>query len=151
MPISLWQSSCIYYKKQTTINSGLEDCSLLRTLAPKGAYTVFVITAVSWNSPLFTSEKKTGASLLWQRLLGLLLAPVRSSDPRNNCGTQFGSTMEVKSLGTFPVIIVKLVTPPLPPKTKLNLEQNGWKLVFFWATTLLGGGEWGVGSEGMRG
>ena len=34
-------------------------------------------------------------------------------------------TMEVKSVGTFPVILLKLVTPPLPPQTKLNLEQNG--------------------------
>ena len=34
--------------------------------------------------------------------------------------------MEVKSVGTFPVILVKLVTPPLPPKTKLNFEQNFW-------------------------
>ena len=30
-------------------------------------------------------------------------------------------TMEVK------VILLKLVTPPLPPQTKLNCEQNGWK------------------------
>lgn len=30
-------------------------------------------------------------------------------------------TMEVK------VILLKLVTPPLPPKTKLNCEQYGWK------------------------
>ena len=40
-------------------------------------------------------------------------------------------TMEVKSVGTFPVILLKLVTPPLPPQTKLNLEQNGWKWVIF--------------------
>ena len=33
--------------------------------------------------------------------------------------------MEVKSVGTFPVILLKLATPPLPPQTKLNLEQNG--------------------------
>ena len=38
----------------------------------------------------------------------------------DNCGT-----MEVKSVGTFPVILLKLATPPLPPQTKLNLEQNG--------------------------
>ena len=35
------------------------------------------------------------------------------------------TTMEVKSVGTFPVILLKLATPPLPPQTKLNLEQNG--------------------------
>ena len=46
--------------------------------------------------------------------------------------------MEVKSVGTFPVILLKLATPPLPPQTKLDLEQNGWKWVFFFATTLLG-------------
>ena len=28
--------------------------------------------------------------------------------------------MEVKSAGTFPVILVKLATPPLPPHTMLN-------------------------------
>ena len=32
--------------------------------------------------------------------------------------------MEVKSFGTFPMILVKLATPPLPPQTKLNFEQN---------------------------
>ena len=32
--------------------------------------------------------------------------------------------MEVKRFGTFPVILVKLATPPLPPQTKLNFEQN---------------------------
>ena len=37
------------------------------------------------------------------------------------------TTMKVKSVGTFPVILLKLVTSPLPPQTKLNLEQNGWK------------------------
>ena len=46
--------------------------------------------------------------------------------------------MEVKSVGTFPVILLKLATPPLPPQTKLDLEQNGWKWVLFLATTLLG-------------
>ena len=46
--------------------------------------------------------------------------------------------MEVKNVGTFPVILLKLASPPLPPKTKLNLERNGWKWVLFLATTLLG-------------
>ena len=69
--------------------------------------------------------------------------PVRSNNPPNTCGTHFCSTVEVKSAGTFPVILVKLVTPPLPPKTQLNFEQN-----FFGAKTLLGGG--GVGKGGMR-
>ena len=31
-----------------------------------------------------------------------------------------------KSVGTFPVILVKLATSPLPPQTILNFEQNGW-------------------------
>ena len=51
---------------------------------------------------------------------------------------QTTATMEVKSVGTFPVMLLKLATPPLPPQTKLNLEQNGWKWVLFLATTLLG-------------
>ena len=44
----------------------------------------------------------------------------------------WNSIMKVKSVGTFPVILEKLATPPLPPQTKLNFEQNGWKRVFFW-------------------
>ena len=44
--------------------------------------------------------------------------------------------MEVKRVGTFSVILLNLPTPPL--HTKLNLEQNGWKWVLFWAITLLG-------------
>ena len=73
--------------------------------------------------------------------------PVRSNNPTNTCGTYFCSIMEVKCAGTFPVILVKLVTPPLPPTTKLNFEQN-----FLGAKTLLGGGGWGgeVGDEGMN-
>ena len=53
--------------------------------------------------------------------------------------------MEVKSVGTFPVKLVKLVTPPLPPQTKLNFEQNGWKWVLFLAQHywVRGGGEQG--------
>ena len=34
--------------------------------------------------------------------------------------------------------ITKTSDPSLPPQTKLNLEQNGWKWVLFLATTLLG-------------
>ena len=37
------------------------------------------------------------------------------------------TTMKVKSVGTFPVILLKLETSSYPPQTKLNLEQNGWK------------------------
>ena len=45
-----------------------------------------------------------------------------------------GYTMEVKSVGTFPVILVKLVTPPPPPPSHptLNFLQNEWKWVLFW-------------------
>ena len=42
------------------------------------------------------------------------------------------STMEIKSAGTFSVILVKVATPLLPSRTKLNFVQmggNGW--VFF--------------------
>ena len=38
----------------------------------------------------------------------------------------------VKSVGTFPVILVKLVTPPLPPQTKLILSTMGGNECFFW-------------------
>ena len=60
--------------------------------------------------------------------------------PRRACSqaTNVMTKMEVKSVGTFPVMLLKLVTPPLPPQTKLNLEQNGWKWVLFLTTTLLG-------------
>ena len=34
-------------------------------------------------------------------------------------------TMEVNSVGTFQVTLLKLATPPLPPQTKLNFVQNG--------------------------
>ena len=45
----------------------------------------------------------------------------------------------VKSVGTFPVILVKLVTPPLPPQTKLILSTMGGNECFFWPKTLLEG------------
>ena len=51
--------------------------------------------------------------------------------------------MEVKSVGTFTVILLKLATPPLPPQTKLNLEQNGFKLsAFFGHNIARGSGGW---------
>ena len=40
-------------------------------------------------------------------------------------GHPLPGTMEVKSVGTFPVILVKLVTPPLPLQTKLILSTMG--------------------------
>ena len=49
--------------------------------------------------------------------------------------------MEVKSVGTFPVILLKLATPPLPPQTKLNLLAKRVRMSAFLATTLQG--EWG--------
>ena len=49
--------------------------------------------------------------------------------------------MEVKSFGTFPVILVKLATLPLPPQTKLNFEQN--------AESFAGAG-WGQWEDGGR-
>ena len=59
--------------------------------------------------------------------------------------------MEVKSVGTFPVLLLKLATPSLPPQTKLDLEQNGSKWVLFLATTLLGEvGGGGGGDDGMN-
>ena len=47
---------------------------------------------------------------------------------------------------TFSAILVKLVTPPLPPQTKLNFEQMGGMTAFL-DTTLLG--EWEWGDDGM--
>ena len=32
-------------------------------------------------------------------------------------------------MGTFPVILLKLATPPFPPQTKMNFEQNELKWV----------------------
>ena len=55
---------------------------------------------------------------------------------------QTTATMEVKSVGTFPVMLLKLATPPLPPQTKLNLEQNGWKWVLFFGHNIARG-KWG--------
>ena len=42
------------------------------------------------------------------------------------------TTMQVKNVGTLPVILLKLASPPFPPQTKLNLEQNGCNWVLFW-------------------
>ena len=44
------------------------------------------------------------------------------------------------------MILVKLVTPPLPPKRKLNFEQNFWGPKHCWG----GGGSGEVGDEGMN-
>ena len=41
------------------------------------------------------------------------------------------STMEVKIVGTFSGILVKVATPPLPPRTKMNFEQMGGNDCFF--------------------
>ena len=38
--------------------------------------------------------------------------------------------MEVKSVATFSVVLVKLATSPLPPQTKLNFEQMGGMTAF---------------------
>ena len=56
-------------------------------------------------------------------------------------------TMEVKSVRTFPVILVKLVTPPLPPQTKLILSTMGGNECFFGPQHCRGGG---VGKDGMN-
>ena len=49
-------------------------------------------------------------------------------------------------VGTFSEALVKLATPPFPPQTKLNSEQNRWKQVLFWPQN--SGGVWG--DEGMN-
>ena len=58
-------------------------------------------------------------------------------------------TMEVKSVRTFPVILVKLVTPPLPPQTKLSLSTMGGNECLFWPQHCRGGGG-GGGEEGRN-
>ena len=37
------------------------------------------------------------------------------------------ATMEVKSVGAFLVVLLKLAASSLSSQTKLNFEQNGWK------------------------
>ena len=56
--------------------------------------------------------------------------------------------MEVKSVGTFPVILLKLATPSLPPPNKVEFGAKWVKLSAFLARTLpgevgLGGGKTG--------
>ena len=41
------------------------------------------------------------------------------------------SIMEVKSVGTFPVILVKVATPPLPPKQSWILSKMDGNECFF--------------------
>ena len=53
--------------------------------------------------------------------------------------------MEVKSVRTFPVILVKLATPPLPPQTKLNFEQTWAERSAFFGYKIAGGSEWTTG------
>ena len=48
--------------------------------------------------------------------------------------------MEVKSVATFSVVLVKLVTSSLPPQTKLNFEQMGGMTAF--SAHNIAGGEW---------
>ena len=55
--------------------------------------------------------------------------------------------MEVKRFGTFPMILVKLATPPLPPQTKLNFEQNAES---FAGAGCGGGGGFGGAVGGRR-
>ena len=52
-----------------------------------------------------------------------------------------------QSVGTFPVILVKLATSSLPLQITLNFKQNGSKWVLFRAQHYLGG-EWR--NEGMN-
>ena len=39
--------------------------------------------------------------------------------------------MEVKSVATFSVILVKIATSSLPPQTKLDFEEMGGMTAFF--------------------
>ena len=51
--------------------------------------------------------------------------------------------MEVKSVATFSVVLVKLATSSLPPQTKLNFEQMGGMTAFS-AHNIAGGGSGGT-------
>ena len=53
--------------------------------------------------------------------------------------------MEVKSFGAFPVILVKLATPPLPPQQSWILNKMGE--IICWAG---GGGEWEDGGSNPK-
>ena len=43
-----------------------------------------------------------------------------------------GATMEVKSVGTFSVILLKLANPPLPPQSKFILSKMGGRPQHCW-------------------
>ena len=60
------------------------------------------------------------------------------------------SAMEVKSVRTFSLLLVKVTTPPLPPCTKLNFEQMGGNECFFVHNIAAGGGGGGGGGVGRR-
>ena len=53
--------------------------------------------------------------------------------------------MEVKSVGTFSVILVKVATSPVPPQTKLSFFKWVEITAFFGAQYCLGGGGGGGG------
>ena len=83
-------------------------------------------------------------------MLGILIWPLGACSTSVRASSTLWAaskpTMEVKSVGTFPVILLKLETPPLPPQTKLNFEQNGWEWVLFWPQHC-----WGkFGNDGMN-
>ena len=50
----------------------------------------------------------------------------------------FATTMEVESVGTFPLILIKLPKSPLQYWIIKNFEQNGWNETFY---SLVGSGE----------
>ena len=56
-------------------------------------------------------------------------------------------TMEVKSVGTFPVILVKLVTLPFHPKQSWILNTMGGNESFFGHNIPVGGGGGGKGGD----
>ena len=51
------------------------------------------------------------------------------------------ATMEVKSIGTFPVVLVKLATPPLPPPNKVEFWAPWVEMSVFLPQHCWGGGE----------
>ena len=55
------------------------------------------------------------------------------------------TTREVKSVGTFPVILLKLATPPLPPPNKVEFGAKWVKMSAFFGHNIA------VGSGGRTG
>ena len=95
---------------------------------------------ISHNAPYLPPppQKKNCVTFFFSFLLGITFVPraIKNKvyakclgDNKVHCGK-----------GGSGVFLVKLTTPSLPPQTKLNFEQNGWKRVLIWPQHCWGGG-----------